>query len=125
MYEIGVVEEFEAAHSLKGDFGAATRLHGHTYRVEVTVGGEGLDASGVLCDISRVKETLRAIVGRLHYQNLDELEELRGINTTAENLCKHIYDKLSPHLDRAQVQHLKVTLWESSSAFASYQGEIR
>ena len=124
MFEVGVVEEFEAAHSLKGDFGPGTRLHGHTYKVQVVVQGHKLDESGVLCDISRIKESLQEIVGHLHYQNLDELEEFKDVNSTAENVCKHIYDRLTPALNRDQVQHVKVTVWESPSAFASYQGEI-
>lgn len=124
MFEVGVVEEFEAAHSLRGNFGPATRLHGHTYKVEAVVQGDRLDSSGVLCDISLVSGRLREIVECLHYRNLDELEEFKTINSTAENVCKHIYDRLAPVLNRDQVHCLRVTVWESSSAFASYRGEI-
>ena len=50
MFEIGIVEEFEAILSLDGDFGLATRLHGHTYKVQVVVQGDVLGETGVLYD---------------------------------------------------------------------------
>jgi 6-pyruvoyltetrahydropterin/6-carboxytetrahydropterin synthase len=120
MFELGVLEEFEAIHSLKGDFGPATCLHGHTYKVQVVVQGDRLDKSGALYDVSKVRENLKGVLGHLHFQNLDELEEFQGVNSTLENVCKYIYEKLAPSLREAPIQHLKVTLWESPSAFASY-----
>ncbi|HSE97818.1 MAG TPA: 6-carboxytetrahydropterin synthase, partial [Blastocatellia bacterium] len=51
MFEIGVIDEFEAAHSLEGDFGPATRLHGHTYRVEVRVEARDVDETGTFYNI--------------------------------------------------------------------------
>ena len=51
MYEIYVAARFEAAHRLVGDFGPATRLHGHTYRLDVVVRGERLREDGTLYDI--------------------------------------------------------------------------
>lgn len=53
MYEIGVTAQFEAAHRLVGDFGPATRVHGHTYRLEVMVRGDRLDDRSVLYEIGR------------------------------------------------------------------------
>jgi len=66
-YEVGVVDSFESAHRLKGNFGPATNLHGHTYRVEVVVGGSSLsERDGTLCDIVKVKEALGQVMRKLH-----------------------------------------------------------
>jgi 6-pyruvoyltetrahydropterin/6-carboxytetrahydropterin synthase len=121
MFEIGIIDEFEAAHSLSGDFGPATRLHGHTYRVEVSVEGPDLSSSGTLYDIGSLRASLRAVLSELHYRNLNELPALAGINTTAETVARHIFNQLLPDIRRAGLTVMKVTVWESSAAFASYR----
>src|SRR5918992_566631 len=55
MYEVYVATQFEAAHRLVGDFGLATRTHGHTYRMDVIVRGERLSGDGTLYDIGELR----------------------------------------------------------------------
>lgn len=121
MFEIGVNSEFEAAHSLSGDFGPATRLHGHTYKVEVRVEAREIDSSGTFFDIGRLQAELRSVIEPLHYRNLNEVSELGAINTTAEAVALYIFGKLAPVVRTSGVEGLKVTVWESSSSFASYR----
>ncbi|MFY9607882.1 MAG: 6-carboxytetrahydropterin synthase [Blastocatellia bacterium] len=121
MFEIGVTSEFEAAHSLSGDFGAATRLHGHTYKVEVRAEAREIDSSGTFLDIGRFQAELRSVLEPLHYRNLNEVAELAAINTTAEAVARYIFRKLARSVRTAGVEGLKVTVWESSSSFASYR----
>src|SRR5215207_1316487 len=124
MYEVGVVAQFEAAHRLRGDFGPATRTHGHTYRVEVTARGEALRDDGTLCDLGLLQgatdETLRA----LHYRDLDELEDFGGRNTTAEAVARHVFERVAPRLAGEGVARLAVRVWESPQAFAGYEGDV-
>ncbi len=122
MFEIGIVEEFEAVLSLEGDFGLATRLHGHAYKVQVVVQGDTLDETGVLYDISKLRDGLKDILSHLHYQNLNELDEFRDLNPTVENVSKYIYERMDLALGGG-VGGLKVTVWESATAFSSYWGE--
>ena len=56
---------------------------------------EKLDANGVVIDIGRAHEALKAALAPLNYRNLDDLPELKGINTTTEFLTKHIFDRLA------------------------------
>ena len=121
MFEIGVADEFEAAHLLSGDFGPATRLHGHTYRVEVRVEARSIDSAGTFYDIGRLKVDLRSVLEHLHYRNLNDIPDLAGTNTTAEVMAHHIFKKLAPGLQAAGVEGLNVTVWESPSSFASYR----
>ena len=121
MYEVGIVEEFDAILSLKGDFGLATRLHGHTYRVKVAIQGDRLDEAGMLYDIGQLREGLKGILSHLHYQNLNEVDAFRDINPTVENVCKYISERLAPIVKRDRVRGLEVTVWESPTAFASYR----
>ena len=122
MFEIGVIEEFDAVLSLKGDFGLATRLHGHSYRVQVTVKGDSLNEDGVLYDIARLRESLREVLDCLHYRNLNELAAFRNINPTVENVARHIHEGVTGALGE-EVAGLRVTVWESPTAYASYWTE--
>src|SRR5579864_732307 len=96
MYEVGVVQQFEAAHHLDGNFGPATRTHGHTYKVEVAVRGERLQADGTLCDIGTLGEAVKNAIGELHLQDLNALEAFAGRNTTAEVVAEHILGQRKP-----------------------------
>lgn len=124
MFEIGVVESFEAAHSLKGDFGPATRLHGHTYKVHVTLGSSLIDETGTFFDVGRLRAELRAVLDGMHFRNLDELTGFSGQNTTAEVVARYIFSQLKSAV-RDEVQSMKVTVWESDRVFASYSGPVK
>lgn len=124
MFEIGITDEFEAAHSLTGDFGPATRVHGHTYRVEVRLEGRDLAASGTLYDIGALRGALRAVLSEMHYRNLNDLPQLAAVNTTAEAVARYIFNQLTATIRIAQPAGMKVTVWESSSAFASYSESL-
>jgi 6-pyruvoyltetrahydropterin/6-carboxytetrahydropterin synthase len=126
MFEIGIADEFEAAHALKGDFGLATRLHGHTYRVEVRAEAREVNEAGTFYDVGRLRADLRAVLDQLHYRNLDELPALAAINTTAEMVAQHIFNQLAANVLRdSPFASLKVTVWESPSVFASYRESFK
>jgi len=118
MYEIGVMAQFEAAHRLVGDFGPATRLHGHTYRLDVIVRGERLNTDGVLYDIGALREAVDALAASLHYRDLGEVPGLAGVNTTAEAVAHHCWETLAPPL-RGTLASLLVRVWESPQVYAA------
>jgi len=119
MYEIGVSAQFEAAHVLAGDFGPATRLHGHTYRLDVIVRGERLDSDGVLYDIGKLRTAVDALAGSLNYRNLNEVPDLAGMNTTAEAVAQYCWGKLAPQLRGQALTSLLVRVWESPQVYAA------
>src|SRR4051794_35325230 len=107
------------AHSLQGEvFGPAQRLHGATYVVDATFRRASLDADGIVIDIGRAAEALRAVLAELNYRNLDD--EL-DFNTTTEALAKHVADRLLAALGDVELDGLAVTLHESHVAWASYE----
>jgi 6-pyruvoyltetrahydropterin/6-carboxytetrahydropterin synthase len=124
MFEIGIADEFEAAHSLKGDFGPATRLHGHTYRVEVSIEASDVDESGTFYDLGKLRSDLRAVLDDLHYRDLNQVAGLRESNTTAETVAVYIFKNMEPPLRGSRAASLKVKVWESPSVFASYRGDV-
>ncbi|HZB06120.1 MAG TPA: 6-carboxytetrahydropterin synthase, partial [Thermoleophilaceae bacterium] len=99
MFSVTIRDHMMIAHSLRGDvFGPAQRLHGATYVVDATFRRATLDADGIVVDIGRAAEVLRAVVGELGYRNLDDEDALRGMNTTTETLARVVADRLA---DRA------------------------
>ena len=129
MYSVTVRDHMMIAHSLRGEvFGPAQRLHGATYVVDATFRRATVDADGIVVDIGRAAEALRAVVGELGYRNLDEEADFAGTNTTTEALARVVADRLA---DRAragdlgdgarELDGLVVTLHESHVAWASYE----
>lgn len=133
MYSVCVRDHVMIAHSFSGEvFGPARRLHGATYVVDAEFGREQVDADGIVADIGRVRDTLRALLSRLDYQNLDELAEFTGRNTTTEVLARWVFDGLALRLRAGElgeaareVSSLRVTLHESHIAWAAYHGDPR
>ncbi|HEX6288808.1 MAG TPA: 6-carboxytetrahydropterin synthase [Herpetosiphonaceae bacterium] len=119
MYEIGVIAQFEAAHRLTGDFGPATRLHGHTYRLEVIARGERLRPDGTLYDLGALRATVDTIAADLHYRDLDEIPGLVGSNTTAETVADYCWRRIAPTLADSLLRSLLVRVWESPQAYAA------
>ena len=132
MFAVEVREHIMIAHSFKGElFGPAQKLHGATFVVDVAFFREELTSDAVVVDIGRAHDALKATLGPLNYQNLDELPQFHGKQTTTEFLCKHIFDAMAA-AQRAGalgpggegISRIKVTLHESHVARAWYEGAI-
>jgi 6-pyruvoyl-tetrahydropterin synthase len=132
VFSVTVRDHMMIAHSLRGEvFGPAQRLHGATYVVDATFRRAQLDADGIVVDIGRAADALRAVVGELGYRNLDDEADLAGMNTTTEALARIVADRLA---ERAQdgalgdgageLDGLVVTLRESHVAWASYERSL-
>lgn len=129
MFSVTVRDHLMIAHSLRGEvFGPAQRLHGATYVVDATFRRAALDADGIVVDIGRAAEALRAVMSELGYRNLDDEPEFAGRNTTTEALAAVIADRLAERArsgdlgDGArELDGLTVTLHESHIAWASYE----
>ena len=126
MFGVTVRDHMMVAHSFRGEvFGPARALHGATYVVDATFRGETLDDDGILVDIGRAAETLRAVVADLSYRNLDEDQRFAGRNTTTEVLAAHVADRLAERVaDLGAVTGISVTLHESHVAWATYERDV-
>jgi len=132
MYSVSVRDHFMIAHSLSGDvFGPAERLHGATYVVDVEFRRSDLDETGIVIDIGRATEAVRAVLADLNYRNLDEEPSLEGRNTTTEVLARVVFDRIVAAIRRdalgpggRAVESLRVTLHESHVASAAFDGRL-
>jgi 6-pyruvoyl-tetrahydropterin synthase len=129
VFSVTVRDHMMIAHSLQGEvFGPAQALHGATYVVDVTFRRQMLDADGIVVDIGRAAEALRAVVGELSYRNLDDEPDFAGMNTTTEALAQVVADRLADSVRAGDlgagaldIDGLVVTLRESHVAWASYE----
>ena len=111
------------AHSLRGEiFGPAQRLHGATYEVKAEVVTGNVDDHGIVLDIGLLRSALRETLTPLEYQNLDELPDFLGKNTTTEFLSRWIHTALASRLSLGADAQLRITLHESPDAWAAYEG---
>jgi 6-pyruvoyl-tetrahydropterin synthase len=132
MYSVTVRDHLMIAHSFRGQvFGPAQRLHGATYVVDAEFKRRDLDADGIVVDIGRATETLKAILAELNFRNLDDEPLFAGKNTTTEFLARTVFDRLVAAIRRgdfgpggAAVEHVRVTLHESHIAWASYEAAV-
>jgi 6-pyruvoyl-tetrahydropterin synthase len=132
VFTVEVRDHIMIAHSFQGAvFGPAQAVHGATFVVDAAFIADALDANGIVIDIGRAHDALKAMLGPLNYRNLDEIPEFKGQNTTTEFLSKHIYDGLAKaartgELGRPgrELKALRVTLSESHVARASYEAPL-
>jgi 6-pyruvoyltetrahydropterin/6-carboxytetrahydropterin synthase len=130
MYSITVSHHFMVAHSLTGAvFGPAQGLHGATYIVDAELRREALDADGIVCDIGRALDLLKAVLAEFDYRNLDEMPEFRGRNTTTEFLAGEIHRRLAARIKEGKlgdrgIASLRVVLRETPVAWAAYDAPL-
>jgi 6-pyruvoyltetrahydropterin/6-carboxytetrahydropterin synthase len=125
MFEVSVEHTFAAGHSLRNYRGKCENVHGHNYRVRITVAGERLNSIGLLVDFVELKKRMRAVADRLDHQFINDLEPFTELNPSAENLAKYFYDELSGELTaeqgQAPVRISEVKIWETETSTATYR----
>jgi 6-pyruvoyltetrahydropterin/6-carboxytetrahydropterin synthase len=121
MFEVSVDLSFSAGHALRGYKGKCENVHGHNYRVRVTVAGKQLNSIGLLVDFAEVRSAIRTLVDQLDHRFLNDLPPFNQTNPSAENIAKYFSDEIEPKF-RDRECHLKsVTVWETDQSFATYR----
>jgi 6-pyruvoyl-tetrahydropterin synthase len=132
MYAVEVRDHIMIAHSFRGElFGPAQRLHGATFVVDVAFFRDELTKDAVVVDIGRAHDALKATLAPLNYRNLDDIEALKGQQTTTEFLSRHIFDAMVAAARSGAlgpggegISRIRVTLHESHVARAWYENAI-
>jgi 6-pyruvoyltetrahydropterin/6-carboxytetrahydropterin synthase len=125
MFEVSVEAQFAAAHQLRNYRGKCENLHGHNYKVRITVAGEELNSIGLLADFTELKAALREITESLDHKFLNELEPFTEINPSAENVAWYICDRMQKSLEAGDavnpIQIAEVKVWETETSTATYR----
>lgn len=125
MFEVSVEETFAAGHALRGYHGKCENVHGHNYKIQVTIEGERLDSIGLLVDFVEIKRLMHAVSDRLDHQFLNDVPPFDVQNPSAENMAKYFYDEIAKGLDARKaeppVRVAQVKIWETDTSTATYR----
>ena len=132
MFAVEVSDHIMIAHSFRGAvFGPAQALHGATFTVAVAFIAERLDENGIVVDIGRANDELKAVLSAVNYKNLDDIGEFKDVNTTTEFLTRHVFDTIAAAVragrlgrDGREIVALRVTIGESPTARAWYEAPL-
>lgn len=106
--------EFESAHKLENYSGACANLHGHSYKLHVSVGGD-VDSNGFVLDFKVLKDIVKEkVISKLDHKYLNNIFE----QSTAENMVIWIWNELKGDLNLCEIK-----LWETSTSFVTYRGD--
>ena len=96
--------------------------HGHNYVLEVTVKGEVNPETGMVLDLKVLKKIINeGIINKVDHKNLNvDVEFLKGVIPTAENLAIHFWNIIEPKIENGILHEVK--LFESERNFVVYQG---
>ncbi len=122
MFEVVVHRSFAAGHSLRNYHGKCENVHGHNYKVEVTLRGEKLDEAGLLTDFVEVKRRMGEIIDYLDHRYINDLKPFDEINPSAENLARFFHERLSEgYPPGSPVSVAEVKIWETDVTAAVYR----
>lgn len=114
-FEISITRTFAAAHQLRMYDGSIEELHGHNWKVRVTVGATRLDRMGVVMDFGELERRVDAVIAPMHNRHLNDLPAFASANPSAENVAAHVAAAL---VLPAGVALLSVEVWETDTCRA-------
>lgn len=114
--------EFAAAHRLRGYEGNCERLHGHNWKVAISVSGSKLNEVGMLIDFKEIKRKGKAVLSQLDHFYLNDIPPFDAqLNPTAENIAFYLFEQLAQQIDDDRIQISAVTVWENDRNSATYR----
>jgi 6-pyruvoyltetrahydropterin/6-carboxytetrahydropterin synthase len=123
IFEVSIETHFCAAHALREYKGATEPVHGHNFKVIVTVSGKNVDRAGMAIDFLDLKPVIDEEVGRLHYGFLNEnVAEFRDgkLSPSAENIALVLFQNIGKRLPK-NVKMSSVQVFESPGCSATYR----
>ena len=120
MYHLTIQTHFAAAHNLLHYQGDCENLHGHNWKVEVTVRAESLDKAGLGIDFKILKKKTNVIMDLLDHKYLNDLDMFKETSPSSEHISRYIFEALEKELAEQAVEVERITVWESDNACASF-----
>ena len=116
MFSVTKIFRFEAAHSLPNHEGVEKTLHGHSYKLEITVAGELQTegaAKGMVIDPSDLEKKIAAYIASWDHSYLNSFVK----NPTVENLVLLIKE----YCESSKLNITRIKLWETNEYFAEWE----
>jgi 6-pyruvoyltetrahydropterin/6-carboxytetrahydropterin synthase len=120
MYRLKIFSSFASAHNLINYQGECENLHGHNWKVEVSVSARELDKAGLALDFKLLKSETNSLLKTLDHKYLNQLHPFIETSPSSENIAHYLYKELAKKLNDGNISVEEITVWESDSACASY-----
>lgn len=121
MFEISVDYTFAAGHALRGYKGKCENVHGHNYRVRVTVAGEEVNPIGLLMDFVDLRASIKKQVEAWDHRFLNDLPPFDKLNPSAENMARVFFEGIDAEVRKHSASVSSVTVWETDTTSATYR----
>ena len=118
MFELSIKGDIASAHFLRGYQGRCKDLHGHTWKIEVRMIRQELDAIGMVADFAIVKKQLKEFLMTLDHVCLNDLPYFKEHHPTTENIAKYIYENFAKVIHPLKIKNVQV--WESDTSSVVY-----
>jgi 6-pyruvoyltetrahydropterin/6-carboxytetrahydropterin synthase len=120
MFDLMIEAQFSAAHQLRGYKGKCEDLHGHNWRVQVTVSSDTLSDIGIVIDFHELKEISGEVISSLDHTFLNDVFPFTEINPSSENIARWIYESIKKRIKEKDCTVSSVTVWENETSSATY-----
>ena len=120
MYALIVDSHFSAAHKLRGYRGKCEALHGHNWKVSLSISSDTLNKTGMACDFKEMKETLNKVLKKLDHAYLNKLAYFKKHNPTSEKIAEFIFYRLKKLIKAKRLVLKEVVVWETDTSSAIY-----
>lgn len=119
MFAVSIKTSFTASHQLVLPGGPKESRHSHDWLVTATVAADKLSEAGMVMDFGGLKALLDSIVAELDGAQLEQIEEFRSVNASAEVIAKCVYDRLRSKIP-GPVELLSVEISEKKGCSAKF-----
>lgn len=120
MYRLTIKTGFAAAHNLINYQGDCENLHGHNWKVEVTVTARELDQAGLAVDFKVLKKETNTLLDELDHKYVNQHTFFKELSPSSENIARFLYQRLAERLNNGNITVEKIGVWESDNACAEY-----
>ena len=122
-FTVRVEARFEAAHYLREYRGISEPLHGHSYKVEADLAGNGggLDSDAIAVDFVSAKRKLEALAKKLDYGCINDVAPFTEVNPSAENIAEWFARELGKEVADEGAVVTAIRLWEGPVNSVTYQ----
>jgi len=122
MYQVSVEGHFDAAHYLRDYGGKCENVHGHRFKVVVSLRATKLNEIGLAYDFVELKRHLSEVLSRFDHTSLNDVPPFDKINPSSENIAVTIYDQLKGRFSGG-AKLSGVEVWESPHSCVNYSPE--
>jgi 6-pyruvoyltetrahydropterin/6-carboxytetrahydropterin synthase len=120
MYKLTIRTSFAAAHNLINYLGDCENLHGHNWKVDVSVIAKDLDQAGLGIDFKVLKSEAGAIINELDHKYLNDNPAFKTVSPSSEHISRYLYHRISERINNDNIKVDSITVWESDNASACY-----